>query len=88
MKALQTGTFRYFQLGGNCVNVPVGMLAGIIHRPALLVYHGVAVALLSMWLIVRDSVVWRMPFAALESLIVLAKGASLLLRYVLSEFQS
>ena len=88
MKALQTGTFRYFQLGGNCVNVPVGMLAGIIHRPILLVYHGIAVALLSMWLMIRECQVWQMPFAALQSLVVLVRGASLLLRYVLSEFQS
>ena len=88
MKALQTGTFRYFQLGGNCVNVPVGMLAGIIHRPILLVYHGILVALLSMWLMVRESEAWWIPFAALQSLIVLAKGANLLLRYVLSEFRS
>jgi squalene monooxygenase len=88
MKALQAGTFHYFKLGGNCVNVPVGMLAGIIHRPWLLVYHGVAVALLSMWLMVSECAVWRIPFVALKSAVVFAKGANLLIGYVFCEFKA
>jgi squalene monooxygenase len=28
LKALQEGCFRYFQLGGRCVDDPVGLLSG------------------------------------------------------------
>ncbi|KAI9803453.1 MAG: Squalene epoxidase [Phylliscum demangeonii] len=48
--ALQHGCFRYFQRGGNCVDGPVGLLAGIVQQPATLVYHFFAVALYSVWI--------------------------------------
>ena len=50
LKALQLGCFRYFQRGGNCIDGPVGLLAGIIRRPLVLVYHFFAVALYAIWI--------------------------------------
>jgi squalene monooxygenase len=50
LRALQRGCFGYFQLGGNCVDGPVGLLAGIIRNPFVLVYHFFRVALYAIWL--------------------------------------
>ncbi|CAO3616543.1 unnamed protein product [Mucor hiemalis] len=44
LEVLQRGCFSYFQLGGECVNGPVGLLSGLIQRPIVLVYHFFAVA--------------------------------------------
>ena len=54
LQALQRGCFRYFQFGGNCVDGPVGLLAGIIRRPFTLFYHFFAVALLSMGMLFKE----------------------------------
>lgn len=54
LRALQRGCFRYFQRGGNCIDGPVGLLAGIIRQPAVLVYHFFSVAVLAMWLFVFE----------------------------------
>ncbi|KAE9964000.1 hypothetical protein BLS_008738 [Venturia inaequalis] len=50
LKALQIGCFRYFQIGGNCVDGPVGLLAGIIRNPFVLFYHFFAVAFYAIWI--------------------------------------
>lgn len=54
LRALQRGCFRYFQRGGNCIDGPVGLLAGIIRQPAVLVYHFFSVALLAMYLFIFE----------------------------------
>ncbi|RDL31438.1 FAD protein [Venustampulla echinocandica] len=54
LKALQRGCFAYFQKGGNCLDGPVGLLGGIIHQPMVLVYHFFAVALLAIWLVIKE----------------------------------
>jgi len=52
--ALQRGCFAYFQRGGDCVDGPVGLLAGIIRQPLVLVYHFFSVAVLAMYLYVFE----------------------------------
>ncbi|KAI8078070.1 squalene epoxidase-domain-containing protein [Gilbertella persicaria] len=44
LQVLQRGCFSYFQMGGDCVNQPVGLLSGLIKKPLVLVYHFFAVA--------------------------------------------
>ncbi|KAI9752128.1 MAG: Squalene epoxidase [Lichina confinis] len=55
LKVLQMGCFRYFQKGGQCIDGPVGLLAGIIRQPLVLLYHFYAVALYSIWILVLAS---------------------------------
>lgn len=50
LRALQLGCFRYFQLGGDCISGPTGLLAGLTRRPFVLVYHFFAVAVYSIYL--------------------------------------
>jgi len=88
LKALQRGCFRYFQYGGDCVNGPVGLLAGIIRRPIVLIYHFFVVALLSMWIMVAESKVWLMPLAVLQSFLVFGKACQVIFPFIIAELRT
>lgn len=93
LRALQKGCFRYFQLGGECVDGPVGLLAGIIRQPFVLFYHFFAVALLSIWIMVGDmlgglSGAWKFPMAVVESVEVFWKACVVIFPYIYSEVRS
>ncbi|KIW02443.1 uncharacterized protein PV09_06255 [Verruconis gallopava] len=62
LKALQMGCFRYFQFGGNCIDGPVGLLAGIIRNPVVLVYHFFRVAFVAIWVKTRSLPLIMQPF--------------------------
>jgi squalene monooxygenase len=49
LAVLREGCFKYFEMGGECVAGPVGLLSGLRPRPTLLVYHFFKVALFSIW---------------------------------------
>ena len=70
LRVLQKGCFRYFQLGGQCIDGPVGLLAGITRQPFVLLYHFFSVALLSIWIMLCESPVWKLPLACLQGVAV------------------
>lgn len=88
LKALQLGCFRYFQRGGQCVDGPVGLLAGIIRQPLVLFYHFFSVALLAIWLVLSQTPWYKFPLALIESIAVFYKACVVLFPFILSELRS
>ncbi|RUS33402.1 hypothetical protein BC938DRAFT_471893 [Jimgerdemannia flammicorona] len=54
LQVLQEGCFRYFQLGGECIDGPVGLLSGLNQRPIVLVYHFFRVAFYAVYRLFAD----------------------------------
>ena len=93
LKALQKGCFSYFQRGGNCVDGPVGLLAGIIKQPLVLFYHFFAVALLSIWIVFQETIgglagIWKLPLAMEKGTMIFWKACVVIFPYIFSEMRS
>ncbi|KAL8767168.1 MAG: hypothetical protein Q9209_006259 [Squamulea sp. 1 TL-2023] len=88
LKALQLGCFRYFQQGGQCIDGPVGLLAGIIRQPFVLFYHFFAVALLAIWLVISESPVYRLPLTLISSVGIFWKACVVIFPFIFSELRS
>ncbi|KAJ9650669.1 Squalene epoxidase [Neophaeococcomyces mojaviensis] len=90
LKYLQRGCFRYFQLGGNCIDGPVGLLAGIIRQPLVLFYHFFSVAFLSIWVMLcEQGVVGALTgWSAVQGVLIFYKACVVLFPYIWAECQS
>lgn len=90
LKYLQKGCFNYFQLGGNCIDGPVGLLAGIIRQPFVLFYHFFAVAFLSIWVMLREQGVLSAltGWSAIQGILIFYKACLVLLPYIWAELKS
>ncbi|KAF2144152.1 uncharacterized protein K452DRAFT_285390 [Aplosporella prunicola CBS 121167] len=87
LKALQLGCFRYFQRGGNCVDGPVGLLAGIIRQPLVLVYHFFAVALYAIWIRFCEAPLYLKPWALISSVAIFYKACIVIFPYIWCELR-
>ncbi|GIZ45326.1 hypothetical protein CKM354_000849900 [Cercospora kikuchii] len=87
LKALQMGCFHYFKLGGNCIDGPVGLLAGIIRQPFVLFYHFFAVALYAIWIYVTSGNPLLIPLRAIASIGVFWKACVVIFPYIFSELR-
>jgi squalene monooxygenase len=85
LRALQLGCFRYFQMGGQCIDGPVGLLAGIIRQPFVLFYHFFAVALYSIWIMLRTTALIRLPLTVLSGVAVFWKACVVIFPFIFSE---
>ena len=89
LKALQRGCFRYFQIGGNCIDGPVGLLAGIIANPLVLVYHFFAVAFYGIWIRARSCNPLLIPYVLLvEGPLIFWTACRVIGPYILSELRA
>ncbi|KAI8596288.1 squalene epoxidase-domain-containing protein [Dissophora ornata] len=53
--ALRNGCFSYFQMGGECIRGPVGLLSGVSRSRSTLIYHFYCVAFHSIWLLFHNA---------------------------------
>lgn len=88
LKALQLGCFRYFQMGGQCVDGPVGLLAGIIRQPFVLFFHFFAVALYAMWIYIFSVSFFKVPVRMIGSVGVFWKACNVIFPYIISEMRT
>lgn len=90
LKYLQKGCFRYFQLGGNCIDGPVGLLAGLIRQPFVLFYHFFAVALLSIWVMMCENgiIAALTGWSAVQGVLVFYKACVVIFPYIWNEMKS
>lgn len=88
LKVLQEGCFRYFQLGGECVDGPVGFLSGMSKQPIMLFLHFFAVALYAIYLQFCRSRILDYPLTAFKSVGVLGKACQVLFPVLGSELRS
>ncbi|KAG9244547.1 squalene epoxidase-domain-containing protein [Calycina marina] len=93
LHALQKGCFAYFRRGGNCIDGPSGLLAGIIKRPIVLFYHFFAVALLSIWIVFQETMggllgIWKLPLAMEKSVGIFWKACVVIFPYIASELKT
>jgi squalene monooxygenase len=83
------GCFRYFQFGGNCIDGPVGLLAGIIRNPFVLVYHFFSVAFVAIWVKARMYPLIVQPFFYLfGGVSIFATAVKVIGPYILAELRT
>ena len=88
LRVLQRGCFRYFQRGGVCISGPVGLLAGLIRQPAVLVWHFFSVALLAIWVMMSEMRVWELVTAPWRAGVVFGTACWVIGPYILVEMRS
>lgn len=71
LKSLQKGCFRYFQKGGDCIDVPVKFLSGVNPRPLMLTRVFFAIALYAVYLNIEERGFLGLPMALLEGIMIL-----------------
>ncbi|EXJ79663.1 squalene monooxygenase [Capronia epimyces CBS 606.96] len=88
LKYLQKGCFRYFQLGGRCIDEPVGLLGALIRRPFVLLYHFFSVALWSIWILIQENGLLLFPLSLVQGLLILWKACVVIFPYIFAELRS
>lgn len=85
LKALQRGCFKYFQRGGDCVNIPVQFLAGLLPSPLQLTKVFFAVAIYSVYVNIEERGFLGLPLALLEGIMILFTAVRVFTPFLLSE---
>lgn len=88
LRYLQLGCFRYFQRGGQCIDGPIGLLAGIIRQPFILFYHFFSVALLSIWLLLKEGGLLKLPVRVFTGWAVFFKACAVIFPYIFAELRN
>lgn len=83
LRALQRGCFRYFQLG--LVDGPAGLLGGLIQKPSVLFVHFFSVALLSLWVLLREYPPYLFPVALFKCIMTFWTACVVIFPYMLIE---
>jgi squalene monooxygenase len=87
LAVLQRGCFGYFQLGGDCIDGPCGLLSGLIQQPMVLVYHFFAVAIYAIYLEFKTGGWRKIPVNFIKIFTVLYTACITIFPYLWSELQ-
>ncbi|ORX46338.1 SE-domain-containing protein [Hesseltinella vesiculosa] len=85
LAVLRRGCFGYFQLGGDCIGGPCGLLSGLIQQPLVLIYHFYMVALYSIYLEFRRGGWSQAHFSFIRAFTVFYASCVTILPYLWSE---
>lgn len=85
---LRKGCFKYFQRGGDCVDIPVGFLSGLIARPFLLTWVFFKVAFYSIYINFINNGWLLLPLSLIQIFTVLFTAARVFTPYLVSEYFS
>ena len=91
LRILQKGCFSYLQRGGACADVPVSLLAGVTRQPFVLFYRFFAVALWSIWIMIKEAPMWEIaifPILILKGFLVFWKACVVILPYIFAELRA
>ncbi|PGH18298.1 hypothetical protein AJ79_00637 [Helicocarpus griseus UAMH5409] len=86
LKVLQLGCFRYFQLG--LVDGPIGLLAGVIPYPWVLLRHFYSVAFLSIWEFICSQPLYMFPITFFRCFLVFWTACRVIFPFIFAEIRS
>eukprot|EP01134_Creolimax_fragrantissima_P008290 CFRG8290T1 len=75
---LREGCFKYFQLGGECVDGPIRLLSILKPEPSVLVGHFFAVAVYGIVSMIKSCTVFQIPKAMFKSIMVLSSAVAVI----------
>lgn len=86
LRILQRGCFRYFQLGGDAVDLPVGFLSALIPRPFLLTWVFSKVAFYSIYCNFADNGLVGLPLSIVQIFTILYTATVVFAPYLMNDF--
>ena len=66
----------------------MGLLAGTIRQPLVLVYHFFSVAMLAIWIVLSESPLYKLPLALISGLGIFYKAVVVFSPLIVSELRS
>ncbi|CCH40596.1 Squalene monooxygenase [Wickerhamomyces ciferrii] len=85
LKILQKGCFKYFQRGGDAVNIPVGFLSGLLPKPYLLTWVFFKVAFYSIAVNFLDNGPLLLPLSIIQIFTILGTAIAVFTPYLWKE---
>ncbi|KAM9797900.1 squalene monooxygenase [Neosynchiropus ocellatus] len=84
---LRKACFRYFKLGGECINGPIGLLSVLTPRPLTLIGHFFAVALYAIYFNFRSESWHSKHRAVIKSSAILYRACTVMFPLIYSELK-
>eukprot|EP00123_Amoebidium_parasiticum_P009049 comp19192_c0_seq2/m.21911 comp19192_c0_seq2/g.21911 ORF comp19192_c0_seq2/g.21911 comp19192_c0_seq2/m.21911 type:complete len:267 (-) comp19192_c0_seq2:717-1517(-) len=85
LAVLREGCFKYFELGGECVDGPVSLLSALQPKPLKLISHFFSVALYGMYGQITSNGMLAMPVKAVQSVFVLKSACNVIFPLIWQE---
>lgn len=88
LKLLRRGCFKYFQRGGDCINVPIMFLSGLLPSPFQLTKVFFSVVLYTIYLRIEEMGIVGFPLAILQGISILFTAIKVFTPYLLGELMN